>query len=181
MTPLQVSCWRGKFLWWIQSGTPSTIIWVHDRAVGVTNLGVMLLCITGPLVMIFPPENKYHRITLVNDWFISLQVIGWCHQATEYFITWAFLYWKFAFRIQTQTMYEHPKGMSTGFCNKNWTSGWMVSYIWIDAHTHPTCASVQGSLPKILQSLKGMGHGITTKFGRHLSNTAANFKAIWTF
>ena len=140
----------------------------------------MLLCITGPLVMIFPPENKYHRITLVNDWFISLQVIGWCHQATEYFITWAFLYWKFAFRIQTQTMYEHPNGMSTGFCNKNWTSGWMVSYIWIDAHTHPTCASVQGSLPKILQSLKGMGHGITTKFGRHLSNTAANFKAIWT-
>ena len=43
MTPLQVSCWRGKFLRRTQSGPPSTIIYVHNKAMGVTNLGVMLL------------------------------------------------------------------------------------------------------------------------------------------
>ena len=29
MTPLQVSCWRGKFLRWTQSGIPSTIIYTR--------------------------------------------------------------------------------------------------------------------------------------------------------
>ena len=43
MTPLQVSCWRGKFLRRTQSGTHSTIIYIHDEAVRVTDLAVMLL------------------------------------------------------------------------------------------------------------------------------------------
>ena len=41
MTPLQVSCRRGKFLPHAQSGTPTS---THDGAVSVRDLAVMLLC-----------------------------------------------------------------------------------------------------------------------------------------
>ena len=66
MTPLQASCWRGKFLKRIQSGTPSTIWCIDDGAVGVKNLDIMLLC----------SRPKYKKSFWTNADLLSVELFG---------------------------------------------------------------------------------------------------------